>query len=382
MFRKDCLNLNTLKALNEVFKRLNCLRRWTSFIKDDTYNEHAKQGFNCIATYLLASYAEEKGKIIHWENFPKIVLYRAFKKVYVSFDTPEHINKQVCEIGNIEKEAFDEKTKQYITELTNEDFCNFICEGLNTYEMKIYKAATKLTSKVELSAIGKRSTLEYFEKKFEIQKSIKNFYYIPGVKVFNKFYRTYFRRFKKISKLRNQNRWSVYPYLLNCSVLGHLLDTAIFSYLIGLQNFDERVAAMMFFMGIFHDLGEVWTTDYPSPIKYGIPGLKKAVDIFEEIMLNKHFFSKISSYIAENIRNLLKEKESTFHKWIKPADMLAADSECWRQCRAGTRDPYFKEAIEKFDKQLSDNVYQLPPLFQELHDYYLRYAKFAIKDID
>ena len=108
----------------------------------------------------------------------------------------------------------------------------------------------------------------------------------------------------------------------------------------------------------------------------------KAVDIFEEIMLNKHFFSKISSYIAENIRNLLKEKESTFHKWIKPADMLAADSECWRQCRAGTRDPYFKEAIEKFDKQLSDNVYQLPPLFQELHDYYLRYAKFAIKDID
>ena len=67
MFRKEYLNLKVLKALNEVFKRLNCLRRWTSFIKDDTYNELAKQGFNFIATYLLASYAEEKGETIHWE---------------------------------------------------------------------------------------------------------------------------------------------------------------------------------------------------------------------------------------------------------------------------------------------------------------------------
>lgn len=382
MFRKEYLNLKVLKALNEIFKRLNCLRRWTSFIKDDTFNELAKQGFNFIATYLLASYAEEKGETIHWERFPKIALYRAFQKVYVNFDTPEPINTQVCKIGKIRKDAFDEKTKEYISNLTNPQFADFICEGLNTYEAEIYKAATKIISKVELFEIGKKDTQEYTDKMFEIQESIEKFYYIPGVKTFNNMHGTYFKRFLKISKLRNQNRWSVYPYLLNCSVLGHLFDTAVFSYLIGLQEFDEKTATKMFFMGIFHDLAEVWTTDYPSPIKYGIPGLKKALDIFEKLMLKEHFFSKISPYAAKQLEDLLKEKETTYYQWIKPADMLAADSECWRQCRAGTRDPYFKKAIEKFDNQLSENVYVLSAPFQELHDYYLRYARFAIQDIE
>ena len=232
MFRKDCLNLNTLKALNEVFKRLNCLRRWTSFIKDDTYNELAKQGFNFIATYLLASYAEEKGETIHWERFPKIALYRAFQKVYVSFDTPESINAQVCELGNIRKDAFDEKTKEYICSLTNQQFADFICEGLNTYEAEISTAARKLVTKVELFGLGKKDTQEYTDKMFEIQESIEKFYHIPGVQAFNNMHGTYFKRFEKISKLRNQNRWSVYPYLLNCSVLGHLFDTAYRSILI------------------------------------------------------------------------------------------------------------------------------------------------------
>ena len=135
-------------------------------------------------------------------------------------------------------------------------------------------------------------------------------------------------------------------------------------------------------MGIFHDLAEVWTTDYPSPVKYGIPGLKKALDIFEKLMLKEHFFSKISLYAAKQLEDLLNEKETTFYQWIKPADNLAADSECWRQCRAGTRDPYFKEAIERFDKELCNKEYVLPPLFKDLHDYYLRYAQFAIRDIE
>ena len=35
------VNLENLKAMNEVFKRLNMLRRWTSVTSDPKYNELA-----------------------------------------------------------------------------------------------------------------------------------------------------------------------------------------------------------------------------------------------------------------------------------------------------------------------------------------------------
>ena len=101
MYNKKFLNLESLQAVNEVFKRLNILRRWTSVTTDDKYNELAKQALNCITAYMLASFTEGNGNIINWERFPKIALYRAFQKVYVYFDTPEHIIDEICAIGNI-----------------------------------------------------------------------------------------------------------------------------------------------------------------------------------------------------------------------------------------------------------------------------------------
>ena len=65
------VNLENLKAMNEVFKRLNMLRRWTSVTSDPKYNELAKQALNCITAYMLSAFAEEHGHIINWERFPR-----------------------------------------------------------------------------------------------------------------------------------------------------------------------------------------------------------------------------------------------------------------------------------------------------------------------
>lgn len=144
------LNLSKLKAVNEVFKRLNVLRRWSSYLSENKYNELAKQSLNCIVAYILASYCEEAGQTVQWKMFPKIAMYRAFQKVYVYFDRPEHIIDEVCEIGDISKELFFEATKQIIAEETDESFAQFISQGIGTYEMQIYRVATKIATLVEL----------------------------------------------------------------------------------------------------------------------------------------------------------------------------------------------------------------------------------------
>ncbi len=86
---------------------------------------------------MLASYCEKAGKQIRWELFPKIALYRAFQKVYVYFDRPEYIIDEICQMGNIEKDAFFNATRQIISELTDDEFSDFISQGIGTYEISI-----------------------------------------------------------------------------------------------------------------------------------------------------------------------------------------------------------------------------------------------------
>lgn len=385
MYNKKFLNLESLQAVNEVFKRLNILRRWTSVTTDDKYNELAKQALNCITAYMLASFTEGNGNIINWERFPKIALYRAFQKVYVYFDTPEHIIDEICAIGNINKDAFNKATMDIIKELTNDDFSEFLSEGLGTDEMEIYRAATKIATLVELeenSSLMKNSG-EYRDKYTEIQRSLEKFNHIPGVAEFSDPSGEFFKLLLKISKLRNQNRWAVQPYTVNCSVLGHLFDTGILAYFIGLEHFngDEKIAAKMFHMGIFHDLAEVWTSDVPSPIKDRISGFRAATEKYESMVLNKNLYSKVPGFLADKLRSVMFEEESnsSYHGIMKSADYLSADSECWRQYIAGSRDPYFfKSAIMGFDEKLKNGTYYLPKMSYQLHEYYKKYSENAV----
>lgn len=380
------INLENLLAVNEVFKRLNILRRWTSIITDDKYNELAKQSLNCITAFMIASEYEKQGNIVNWERFPKIAIYRAFQKVYVYFDTPEHIIDEICALGNINRNAFNMTTTEIIEEVTNEEFSHFLSEGIGTTEMEIYRAATKIATLVELEEISSviNNSSEYREKYSEIELSLRKFSHIPGVCYFSDPNGEPFKLLLKISKLRNQNRWAVQSYHTNCSVLGHLFDTGVLAYFIGLEHFewDEKRSTKMFFMGIFHDLAEVWTCDIPSPIKDRIPGFRAATEEFESLVLNKNLYSKVPEFLAAKLRSVMFEEEanSYFHSIMKSADYLSADSECWRQYIAGSRDPYFLEsAIMGFDKNLKNGTFYLPESCNQLHEFYLKYAQNAVK---
>lgn len=376
---KTTLTLKSLKATNEVFLSLCCLRRWTSFVTEDKYNELCKQSLNCIVAYILAAYAEEAGKVIQWERFPKIAIYRAYQKAYVYYDTPEHIIDEICKIGKIERDQFNKVTEEIIGELTDDDFAHFISDGIGTYEYQIYRAATKISTYIELIENQRKINGDYIQKTNEVIKSLEPFADFPGVSEIIEPNSDVFEILQEISKLRNQNRWASHAYQIECSVLGHLFDTAVFAYFMSLEQNpnNEEMASRAFFMGIFHDVAETWTKDIPSPIKDRIPGFRAATEEFELTMLQKHFYNKVPDFLKKALKKVMFEEEGNqeFKKLLKGADYLSADSECWRQYIAGSRDKYFLEAIEGRKKGIKEGRVLLTPECEKLYNLFLNSLK-------
>lgn len=373
------LTFKTVEATNKVLEGLGNLQRWSWFFTGNNFNEANKQALNCIATYMLAKHSEHVGKTIIWERFPKIAIYRAFQKVFLYFDTPEYIMHEICELGGIEADIFDQETRKIIKEKTDESFANFVCEGIGTYEFRLYRAATKLATYVELVENEHKLDGEFFFKVQEIVKSLEEFSDIPGVKEFSNPESAIFKMLRRISKLRNQNRWVTHVCTVGCSVLAHLFDTAVFAYIMSLEQDpeNEELATKMFFMGIFHDVAETWTKDIPSPVKDRIPGFRKATEEYEMKTIEEHLYSAVPHYMEEALKDVMMEDANNlcYKKLLKGADYLAADSECWRQYRAGSKDKYLQEAVTKRRENIESGKDFLTPICYQLHDYFEETAR-------
>lgn len=365
-----------LTEINELMFKINNLNRWSDFRNFDVYNELSKQALNCIVAFELASYVEKNGRRVEWNCFPRIAISRAFAKAYVYYDTPEHKISYSAKIGNIAKGKFEDVTKEYITVKTSKEFASFLCDNNAEYEVAIYKAATKIATYIELleyEAVVLNQTL-IIQKKEEIMNEIYGYMYIPGVKEFINPSSQIFELFQNVSSLRNKLRWATCDKTVKCSVLGHLFDTAIWAYFIGLEQstFDEHIATKFFFMGIFHDIAETWTHDVPSPIKDKIEGYRAATEEHESQMLEKHMYPKLEQLgLIEQTRNVMFEEKTNiqYRKFIKYADYLSADSECWRNLIAGSRYYYYWNAIieRKIDNSSKVNTI--------MHKYLKKYSK-------
>ena len=372
------MKIENLEAVNKVFKRLNNLRRWTNFITEGKYDEISKQALNCIVCFMLAVEAEKEGCLINWERFPKIAIYRAFQKAYVNYDTPEHILQEICNLGGIQFEkAFGEVTAKTITDKTDKGFVNWLKEGCGTLEEEIYKGATKIATFLELKEIQRHMNGDYSSKYEELLEAMRKYESIPGFNTIRDAKNGYLDVFKSISKLRNQNRWAAYSYMADCSVLGHLFDTAVFAYLMALEKGEsEAVAAKCFFMGIFHDVPEEFTHDIPSPIKDKIPGFRKLTEDYELQMMEKHIYPLVSQEAAKALREIMFENEENaeFKKLMKGADYMSAISEIWRQLKAGTRDESFVSALQGQVSKFKTGVAEITPNTKKLMDGIVKYA--------
>jgi len=329
------MDINRLyKELANALGELNNLRRWSDYMTEPKYDEISKQALNSAIAFCLAKKAEEKGTIIKWDRFPKLVIYRSFYKVFIG-DNKEAKIREMCEIANIPPDVATKKiTEFYIEKNTDKETVLWLSEACGTTEELYYKAATIIATELELRENKIRFNGDYFKKLEEVILDKRAYENLPGFSEVSDSESDYFKAFKIISNLRNKNRWSVYSYLVSCSVLGHLLDTAIFAYLMELESSrDEEKAAKYFFMGIFHDIPEAFTGDIPSPVKDSIPGLREASEIMENRYMENEFYPLLESYVQKAVRGLMIENEEN-KDWkakLKGADYMSSSMEIWRQ---------------------------------------------------
>jgi len=362
------INFKVLKAIDDCFRGMNNLRRWTEFFQESRYNEISKQALNCLVTFMVAKRSEGDGKKINWDRFPKIAIFRGFQKMGladVSHSTYANIveDKMNGDLENFYREVGKKKIEEMVAdEKEAEKLEEFLLSAVETYEFQIYRVSSRIATLIELMDSESRfSTSDYARKFTEITLSIKEMEKtVPAVKNIANVNSEEFAMLRKIASLRNQNRWALRSYRVDCSVLGHLFDTAVFAYLIALNNgMSEKEAAKMFFMGIWHDVAEAWTKDIPSPTKDAYYGFREASEEFELECLQNNIYNVVDKQMRKSIKEVMMEEESAnqYKKLLKAADYISADSECYRQMVAGTRDPYFRDRVLYGDLEKADPEY-------------------------
>ena len=335
-----------LRSVNTMLYELTCLRRWSEvFVDPGKYTELAKQAFNSMIAYFWACEAVYEGISIDWTIFPKIAISRGFVKSY-QCDIPEHNLERIFELGNVSKNDFSEKILEQIRALISEDFNDLLAFNPECIEARIYKAATKLGTIIELQEIQNGiSKKEYTKKLKQLQHDFKSFSDLPGYEKMQS--ENYMEVFRDYSQLRNRIRWAKHPNIIKNSVLGHHFDVAVFSYLMYLEvnptyadNPSREAIA--------------WTGDMPSPVKDSIPGLRHATEEFENEVMEENVYSLLPDYLVKNLRYVMLEDEcnASYKAFSKISDYFGAYVECWRELDAGSRHSYYLDVMKRdFDKK-------------------------------
>ena len=332
-----------------MFDQLISINRWSSCMYGPRYAELGKQALNSAIAYFLAAEAENEGKKINWELFPRIAIHRGFEKT-VLVDIREDDVERIFYNAGLPINKFFELIEREIAETTSNEFREWLEVPEDCLEKRIYRAATKLATRLELWEASRTTAIaDYSEKLKEIEGTLGEFYDLPGFSRMALECSAEMKIFRKISSLRNRIRWQKRICTVPCSVLGHLFEVGVLGYLLALEKYqDEAVAARCFFIGIFHDLPEAWTGDMPSPIKDAIPGLRQATENFENDRMNRHVYQKLPVHLSTALHLVMMEEADAleYKPLMKCADYLSADLECMRQRMAGNRDPYFRDVLQ------------------------------------
>jgi len=353
----------TAKDINgciEILKALNCLPRWSAHIQD-SYTEIAKLAFNCqIAAIMFEIVAYEQQNNLHFTNYPpvhldylpRIALYRAFEK-YEKCDILSETYAQLFHNRKELEEHFLNYMKSQVIALTSPEFYAHISGFENSFEMTIYKAATALATYYESLEIKRTVSEKQFEEiRARQTERLKKYREFPIIRDLfdgtpeNEESEIFKLKelFVNFSALRNRIRWVKRVPLRNYSVLGHSFDVAVYNYLLTLHENPQEpnLAEKGFYVGLYHDIAEIWTGDMPSPLKDAIPGLRERTEELEVEVLESKVFKYLPKWLIPSFKNVMLEmlpkEERNYYKF---GDNLAAYIEASTQLAAGSKDYYF-----------------------------------------
>lgn len=173
---------------------------------------------------------------------------------------------------------------------------------------------------------------------------------MPTVKIF--------KFFEYIHRMAHIMRWSLMDCRKQEDLKQHSQDVAVVAHALVVIHNDELNlprkldAAKAALLAIFHDAGEIFTGDVPTPIKYFGGGVMKGIlDKIEGLALDK-LLGSLPDKMQPAYREAL-EIPAEYKPLIKAADRLAALRKCREEIAAGNQE--FAPAAARLEDALKSS---------------------------
>ena len=155
------------------------------------------------------------------------------------------------------------------------------------------------------------------------------------------------RLIKRWGLMRNLREENVQEHGLQVAVIAHALAVIENRYYGGAYN-PEHVMAL----AAFHEVGEVFTGDLPTPIKYFNPSIKEAYDEIEDFAKRK-LLAMLPTELQGEYEKLFFHQSEDEAAWrlVKGADKISAYLKCTEELSGGNQE--FSKAAEVIKEELA-----------------------------
>lgn len=358
-----------LEQVSEMFRRLKLNESWRGKIStQEGFTKEDKEAFNLLIFVIL----EPIMLIEKYDLTPFLpyVVRRLFVKAATWDSKPD--NKEFLHSAVFD---FDSKIKEYAlaridTPETNAflKYLDETAEGLHPKIREVYKAARAIATLIEYEETkGKFRPDVAAKTEVQIYQELANYSHLPHFMEIAMGVGEYFKLkelLHAISWSRYTFRWQGYYAPIRCSILAHMLESAVVSYLMNLEVNRESDWIQDFRVMLFHDIAEIWTDDIPSPVKVVKfedvttelkERLKKQLDTEETTLrkiselqeldaLEANFYARLPKVVADFFHNgvmLVDVKDKDAEDFYKAADYFAADMEV--EWNMDTKEPRYKQ---------------------------------------
>lgn len=348
------------KALALRLFEASYIQRWNDKIRPVELTELDKHSHKMIIAYCLGKYEESAGRPVDWHGIIKGGVFELFRRIVLSdIKSPVYnriksayprqfaeLNKWVYgkiapEIASVAGGKLREEFQAYLEDESS----------LDPLTRRILAAAHHYATYWEFQIIRQTNPQGYQIPKIEsaLRNDMEEHMDLAGM-----------RKLVTAGKvadfidlcgqLRFQVRWGGIPRLPRTSVLGHMLMTAVFTYLLtreipacGRRIFNN------FFGGLFHDLPEAVTRDIISPVKNSVEGLPEAIGQIERELAEAEIYPLLEQeWLGDFTYFTLNEFASKVKKDGKAA--VVSSDEISRSYNDDRHDPLDGELVDVADK--------------------------------
>lgn len=355
--RSPLVNCEVMEKFSEMLRRLKLTESWRGKIPTQQgFTKEDKEAFNLLIFVILEPIMLTEDDDL--SPFPAYVLRRLFIKAATWDSKPD--NKEFFRNTVLD---FDKKIKEHalnaIETPETHAFVSYMettAEQLSKKVRDLYKAARALATLIEYEETKENFRPDVALKtEKQIYQELAVYSHLPHfaeIAMGMGKYAKLKELLHAISWSRYTFRWQGYFAPIRCSILSHMLESALVSYLMNLEAERDADWIQDFRVMLFHDIAEVWTDDIPSPVKvinfeYVIPKLKerlkkqfgtdettlrKISELQELDALEANFYACLPDEVERFFRNgvMLEDiKDTNRHDFYKAADYFAADMEVW-----------------------------------------------------